>query len=224
MSSARTFLGQGNLNMEIISCDLPPTRRGHQRRLALLISANTLFLERGYDAVSLDDIVQHAGGSKTSIYKYFGNKEGLFIAICDYRRDEMFKDICPVYHAETEQLRDYLINTLFNFYLHLLDSENAAFIRLVVERTQVNPEFALYIHEQGPKLIHSGIAEILTRAHLKGILDCPKPLYSAQLYIGILRQLEWQTIMGIHINTPAEEVRDYFSYCIDRFLDGHRKN
>ena len=68
--------------------DVPPTKRGHERCVALLVSATDLFLERGYDAVSLDDIVQHAGGSKASIYKYFGNKEGLFKAICDYRRDK----------------------------------------------------------------------------------------------------------------------------------------
>lgn len=65
-------------------CQQPQTRRGIERRLALLLSATELFLQNGYDAVSLDDIVQHAGGSKTSIYKYFGNKDGLFTAICDY--------------------------------------------------------------------------------------------------------------------------------------------
>ena len=73
------------------SCEQPQTRRGQERRLALLICATDLFLERGYDAVSLDDIVNHAGGSKTSIYKYFGNKEGLFTAICDYRREVFSK-------------------------------------------------------------------------------------------------------------------------------------
>ena len=67
--------------IESTGCDLPHTRRGLERRMALLLSANTLFLKHGYDAVSLDDIVQHAGGSKTSIYKYFGNKDGLFSAI-----------------------------------------------------------------------------------------------------------------------------------------------
>lgn len=45
-------------------CEKPQTRRGIERRLALLLSATELFLEKGYDAVSLDDIVNHAGGSK----------------------------------------------------------------------------------------------------------------------------------------------------------------
>lgn len=72
-------------------CDKPQTRRGIERRLALLLSATELFLDKGYDAVSLDDIVNHAGGSKASIYKYFGNKDGLFTAICDYRREMFLK-------------------------------------------------------------------------------------------------------------------------------------
>ena len=62
-----------DLALEPLAKDLPQTKRGHERCIALLISATELFLERGYDAVSLDDIVQHAGGSKASIYKYFGN-------------------------------------------------------------------------------------------------------------------------------------------------------
>lgn len=53
--------------IEMTRCDYPQTKRGYERRLALLISANDLFLERGYDAVSLDDIVNHAGGSKASM-------------------------------------------------------------------------------------------------------------------------------------------------------------
>ena len=58
-------------HIEPFGCDKPQTRRGHERRLALLLSGSELFLKYGYDAVSLDDIVNHAGGSKASIYKYF---------------------------------------------------------------------------------------------------------------------------------------------------------
>ena len=90
-------------------CELPQTKRGHERRLALLLSATELFLERGYDAVSLDDIVHHAGVSKASIYKYFGSKEGLFKAICDYRRELFFKNIC------VSKFRVFFMFFLLNF-------------------------------------------------------------------------------------------------------------
>lgn len=97
------------------SCTKPQTRRGEERRLALLLCATDLFLERGYDAVSLDDIVNHAGGSKASIYKYFGNKEGLFTAICEYRRELFFAGVCFPFDPERINLRNYLTQTLQRF-------------------------------------------------------------------------------------------------------------
>lgn len=209
--------------LEASGCHLPQTRRGLERRLALLLSANTLFLERGYDSVCLDDIVNHAGGSKTSIYKYFGNKEGLFTAICDYRREQFFKDICIPFESSHENLRSYLINTLLNFDTHLKIADNTAFMRLVIEQTQRSTELAMYIHEKGPKQIQQAIANALEIAHKNGILECEQPLYSAQLYFGILRNLEWHILMNIPIKENAQETINYITYCVDRFLDGHQK-
>ena len=206
-----------------LCCDLPQTKRGHERRLALLLSANELFLSRGYDAVSLDDIVQHAGGSKASIYKYFGNKEGLFTAICDYRREQFFKDICVPFNFAKDDLRLYLIQTLMNFKAHLLIPENAAFIRLILEQTQRSPKLALYIHEQGPKHIQLAIASALTKADELGLISCKEPIYSAQFYFGIIRQIEWRVLMNVDIQEDDQEVYNYISYCVDRFLEGHQK-
>lgn len=203
--------------------DTPQTKRGHERCLALLLSANELFLQHGYDAVSLDDIVNHAGGSKASIYKFFGNKEGLFTAICDYRREQCFKDICLPFEQGEENLKSYLIHTLFNFYKHLLQPENAAFLRLMLERTQHSAELALYIHQQGPMRIQSIISCALAKAHKNGYLRCEHPMYSAQLYFGILRNLEWRILTGLSIQETEQEMNEYINYCVDRFLEGHQK-
>lgn len=210
--------------IEAIGCNLPHTRRGLERRLALLFSANTLFLERGYDAVSLDDIVQHAGGSKASIYKYFGGKEGLFTAICDYRREQFIKDICVPYDPSLSDFRSYLISTLLNFHKHLNECDNSAFLRLIFEQTQRSPELAQHIHEKGPKQIQLAIAHALEQAHNKGLLKCENPLFSAQLYFGILRNLEWRILMGLPVVENEQETTEYLSYCVDRFLDGHQKD
>ncbi|EZQ12443.1 TetR/AcrR family transcriptional regulator [Acinetobacter sp. Ver3] len=210
-------------HIETSGCDMPHTRRGQERRLALLLSANTLFLERGYDAVSLDDIVQHAGGSKASIYKYFGGKEGLFTAICDYRRELFFKDICVAYDPEHGDFRSYLIHTLLNFHRHIKKEDHTAFMRLVIEQSLKNPELALYLHEKGPKHIQLAIANALENAHKLGVLKCENPLFSAQLYFGILRNLEWKILMGIPVLETDQETIEYISYSVDRFLDGHQK-
>ncbi|WP_445115995.1 TetR/AcrR family transcriptional regulator [Acinetobacter sp. WZC-1] len=209
--------------LEAPGCDLPQTRRGHERRLALLLSANALFLERGFDAVSLDDIVHHAGGSKASIYKYFGNKVGLFTAICDYRREIFLEGICVPFKPGKDQLKGYLTSTLITFSRHITDPEHIAFMRLVIEQSQKNPEVALYLHEQGPKRIQQAIASALSRTAEQGQIVCPDPMYSAMMYFGILRNFEWQIIMGLQQQFSEQEIIEYIQYCVERFLDGHRQ-
>ncbi|OTG77044.1 TetR family transcriptional regulator [Acinetobacter sp. ANC 4169] len=209
--------------LEPLARDTPQTKRGHERCLALLLSANELFLKHGYDAVSLDDIVNHAGGSKASIYKFFGNKEGLFTAICDYRRELFFKDICIPFEHGKDDLRAYLIQTLMNVKQHLMLPENAAFLRLIIEQTQRSPQLALYIHEQGPKHIQIAIADALTKADEIGMIKCKQPIYSAQLYFGIIRNIEWCVLMGVPIRENDQETINYITYCVDRFLEGHQQ-
>jgi AcrR family transcriptional regulator len=53
--------------------------RGEVRNDKLQKVAAELFLKRGYEGVSLDKIVELAGGSKSTIYSEFGGKCGLFI-------------------------------------------------------------------------------------------------------------------------------------------------
>ncbi len=45
------------------------------------MSATRLFSTRGFDGVSVDDIVEAAGVNKRMVYHYFKNKEGLYLAV-----------------------------------------------------------------------------------------------------------------------------------------------
>ena len=52
-----------------------------ERRAAMIAAAHDLFVANGYDAVSLTAIVRKSGGSLATLYKLFGSKEGLLLAI-----------------------------------------------------------------------------------------------------------------------------------------------
>jgi AcrR family transcriptional regulator len=54
--------------------------RGEVRNGKLQKVAADLFLKRGYEGVTIDKIVELAGGSKSTIYSEFGGKCGLFIS------------------------------------------------------------------------------------------------------------------------------------------------
>jgi AcrR family transcriptional regulator len=54
--------------------------RGEVRNNKVQKVAADLFLKRGYEGVTVDKIVELAGGSKSTIYSEFGGKCGLFIS------------------------------------------------------------------------------------------------------------------------------------------------
>jgi AcrR family transcriptional regulator len=54
--------------------------RGDVRNSKLQKVAADLFLKRGYEGVTIDKIVELAGGSKSTVYSDFGGKCGLFIS------------------------------------------------------------------------------------------------------------------------------------------------
>ncbi|KYF85194.1 hypothetical protein BE17_31375 [Sorangium cellulosum] len=47
-----------------------------------------LFLERGYDATSMSDLVGHLGISRQSLYDTFGDKQAIYIAALELWRDQ----------------------------------------------------------------------------------------------------------------------------------------
>ena len=67
------------------------------------------------------------------------------------------------------------------------------------------------------------MACILRKADEIGIIRCEHPNYSAQLFFGIVRELEWRVLMNIYVEENEKENLEYVHYCVDRFLAGHQK-
>jgi len=60
-----------------------------QRSNYIIDAAERLFFARGYDTVSMDDIAAEVGLSKAALYRYFKNKDSLFMHIV-FRKVEEF--------------------------------------------------------------------------------------------------------------------------------------
>ncbi|MEA2127408.1 MAG: hypothetical protein QOJ85_299 [Solirubrobacteraceae bacterium] len=79
-----------------ITAPRPATRRrrhdARASREALLDAADALFHERGYDAATVRDIGERAGVDAALIARYFGSKEGLYLATLEQGRAPMPND------------------------------------------------------------------------------------------------------------------------------------
>ena len=56
---------------------------GRERREQLVDVARKLFAEKGFEAVTIEEIASKAGVSKPVVYEHFGSKDGLYAVIVD---------------------------------------------------------------------------------------------------------------------------------------------
>ena len=201
----------------------PQTRRGTERRAALLSAANRLFLQRGFGQVSLDDLVAEVGGSKAAIYQYFGSKKGLLAALVSYRCELFFDENEPPEHLDNQCIRVQLLKTAQLIYQAFTRPDNIAFMRLIIEASQNDPEMAELAYNAGPRRGLQKITCLLQEAHDAAQIDCPEPHESAILFLGILRHAQWRLLVGLPAFEPDLYDDQLIPKLIDRFLAAHRR-
>lgn len=136
------------------------TTRGLARRELLLDVASDLFLAKGFDGVSIDEIIARAGGSKTNIYRQFGGKEGLFIGVVEHLSAQFLSplralELGPV---APEVGLAILARTLLR---QLLVPRHVAFQRMILAGSEQFPGLMARWYDVGPRQSQAIIAAFL---------------------------------------------------------------
>ena len=67
-----------------------PNRRGVKSRELVLDAAERVMAEHGYEAATVARVVEEAGIPLSSVYHYFGSKEGILLAVMERGADRFF--------------------------------------------------------------------------------------------------------------------------------------
>ena len=113
------------------------SRRGEKTREAILTAAEAVFAEHGFDGARIDAIAEVSGYNKTLIFRYFGDKLGLYAEVLkrvDKGINELQARFAPVLEDETivsdaQRVRNFLeigIGALFDYLL-----EHPRFMRML---------------------------------------------------------------------------------------------
>src|SRR5918997_3445843 len=72
------------------------------REQEMLNVAEAAFAQRGYGAVSMQDIAVRCGISKPMVYAYFGSKEGIYLACIERARTDLYDAVVRAVARSTE--------------------------------------------------------------------------------------------------------------------------
>jgi len=161
------------------------TQRGRVRREQILQVATEKFLAQGFAGVSVDDIVRDVGGSKTSVYSHFGNKEGLFVAVIEALCDEFLQD---VKHIDITGLDAEAGLQCFGRALlqSLLQERHIDFQRLVIAESKRFQALGQAWFDRGPQQSRALIARFIDGRQRAGELRPADPAVAATLFHDML--------------------------------------
>jgi AcrR family transcriptional regulator len=116
-----------------------------------LAVAHALFAERGYAAVTMDEVAAVVGVTKPLLYNYFGNKEQLYIACMKRPGDALVTTILETV-GDASSPSDALNDGLRAFFA-FLDADRAAWAVLFDETLPHSGELADRVAEYRGRLI-----------------------------------------------------------------------
>lgn len=163
---------------------IPNAKRQH-----ILAIATDLFLEKGFSAASTSELLRRTGGSKTTIYSYFGDKAGLFTAVVDEMLIDSVSLLGSLDLAELN-VRDALMEIADQYLKVVLSQRYIGLMRIVIAEVQRFPEIGEAFYEHGPGLSYAKFQLFLKERVATKELKVGDPALATDLFFGTLLHRE----------------------------------
>jgi len=169
--------------------------RRYGSREAIVEAAERLFLERGFGAVSMDELAEAADVARRTLYNQFTSKEEIFREMLGRVSSQLEEAFPP--GIETQGDVEDVLRLIARVILDLHKHPNyLGFLRMVVADSRQFPwiakEFAAVMDPQTERLTR--FFADLTAA---GALDCHNPLMAVHQFMGLLNEFSlWPWMMG----------------------------
>jgi TetR/AcrR family transcriptional regulator, mexJK operon transcriptional repressor len=193
------------------------SRRPDKRR-AILAAAGDMFLELGYGAATVDEVIRRIGGSKRTVYAYFPGKEALFVAVIDEIVGEIVRPL-PDIDALSLDVRETLLLVAAQHMATVLSERHIALARLVASEAARFPEIGKAYYEHGPARGHIKLEQYFERQHALGVLEIADTRKAADFFWGML--LHHDTLRRLYNVAAAprpDRVRADCAAVVDLFL------
>lgn len=184
----------------------------------LLAAASRMFLELGYGASTIDELIRRVGGSKRTVYGYFASKEALFIAVIDEVVGEIVRPL-PDIDALSLDVRETLMVVAQQHMQTVLSERHIALVRLVAAEAVRFPDIGRDYYEHGPARGHAKLERYFSRQHRLGAMHVPDPRRAADHFWGML--LHHETLRRLYNVVPAPKtpaIRPACAAAVDAFL------
>ncbi len=191
--------------------------KSEEKKQQIYLAATELFLDKGYDSVSMDEVAERAGVSKQTVYSHFDNKERLFCACVEERCTS--HQMTPSFFEQDLPLREMLLELAHHFNELLLSPEAIRLKRLLCAQAEQNPKLSELFYQSGPRPLKTRVKDYLDLQVRKGRLRIADTAVAARQLLYMLQgEAHFYALLNIPGGPSREETERYVETCVDTFL------
>lgn len=180
-----------------------------KKRTRIIEVATELFIEQGYKDTSLDQIVAICGGSKQTLYRYFSNKEGLFVEVLAHNTKISLESVFQLADKQNEPLRETLEDFAKKYLRGICSNPILSLYRIISADFNKHDSVPNQFWQTGPQRIHQYLIEFLKTDTISQQLNIDDAdLACGQLLALIKMDYQNMALMG-------------FDFLSDEELDSH---
>jgi AcrR family transcriptional regulator len=200
----------------------PPKDLAGDVKSRILDAAQQIFLKRGYQSASLDEIAEMAPASKPTIYAHFDGKEALFEAVIARVITGLtnFEGYEPRGRTVTDKLTSVGTELVERFL-----EDTVGVTRATIAEADRFPALSRHVHEAGRDRAAAAVSDILNNAAYplqrgpKGPFSTKRSLATAQIFMDlILLPMLMRALMGEDAKHLRKEVPGFVRERVNFFL------
>jgi AcrR family transcriptional regulator len=211
----------------IVRSGRPPRSLAGEVEERILDAARKVFLERGFEGASVDEIADVARAGKPTIYARFPGKEALFGAVMARKVREntsSFEKITPTGTTLEERLASIAAAILRK----VLVAETVGLCRVTVAEARRFPDLAASVHRMARERTSEAVAQLLGELPQADQL----PGFAADLRAGTARQfielivlpMLMHALFGEDLSALHAEIGPHVARTVAFFLGACRRN
>jgi TetR/AcrR family transcriptional repressor of mexJK operon len=189
------------------------------KRAAIMEVAKRLFIQSGFDGVSMDQIAAEAGVSKLTVYSHFGDKESLFSAAIRAKCEEQLPS--ALFLSELEGSLREQMTVIARAFLALITSDEAIAIHRMMMAPGTGDSVVRELFWQaGPQQVKDVFSEFLRGHVARGELDIADVPRAASQFLCLAKgDLHMQLLCGMSCGGPGtDDLEEHIASTVDFFL------
>ncbi len=202
-----------------------PTRAAAaQRDERLLTVAAAMFMERGFDATSMDAVAEAACVGKATLYARYRDKEALF---ADVFRRQVTRLLAPfealaAQAIMADNVEDMLYHIGHQLLLCALTPDAIAITRILSAQARRFPDLARLAHEGGWSRSLTMISAVFSRLTAAGLVRIAEPEMAADMFLCLVLGRNTR-LAAFNLPLPGEAaLAQRVRFAVRLFLDGVR--